>query len=103
METFDVASLQGLHQEITRIVNFKESAAGQVFSPRSDRPPLSPHHHHRVVVNFCVDPDLDALKRKSAELPETLASMASALSDSVGLSRDMRQGILSCITMLMAI
>jgi len=33
METFDVTSLQGLHQKITRIVDFKESAtAGRVFS-----------------------------------------------------------------------
>jgi hypothetical protein len=76
METFDVTSLRGLQREITRIVDFKESATVGC-----------------VAVNLRVDPDLDVLKEKMAGLPEALALMASDLSDSVGLSWNMRRDI----------
>ena len=44
-------------------------------------------------MNFGVDCDLDALKKKSAVLPETLPLIASVLSGSVGTPMDMRQRI----------
>jgi len=76
MEIFDVTILQELHREMARIIDFGESAAAG-----------------RVVVNFHVHPDLDALKERSAGLPETLAWVASELSGLVGLSLDMYWGI----------
>lgn len=76
METFDGTSLQELHRETSRIIDFKESAAAG-----------------RVIVNFHVDAGLDALKETSAGLPEILAWIASDLSQLAGLSWDMRQGI----------